>query len=506
MGLSSDLISQFVKATNDSEKTTKKETTTYGTTVLYNGKLYVRLDGAKPEQLTPVITTADALPNERVTVMIKNHSAVITGNTTSPSARSGDVGDVASKISEFEIVLAYRVTATDLEAVNATIDELRARVATFDNMTAVDAEIVDLKAKFATLTYVNADTVTALNADIESIRGMFGSFADLTTDDLEALNADIDTLRGYTADFTYVSADVLRAIKAQIDELDVERLDAIYANIDFANIGNAAIEHFFAKSGLIEDVVVGDQTITGKLVGVTISGDRIEGNTVIAEKLVIKGEDGLYYKLNTDGVTTEAEQTDENSLNGSVIKAKSITATKIAVDDLVAFDATIGGFNITDGSIYSGVKETIDNTTRGIYFDSEGQMYLGDADNFLKYYRDDEGNYKLEISAESILFGSNSKSSVSDLKAVAEHVRVSTYTDPETGDVNPSIELAEGDSEFKQVITNKKVMIMDGSEVRTEMDGEGVSTDNITVKNELRHGQWLWQTRSNGNYGLSWKG
>lgn len=503
MGLSSDLISQFVKATNDSDKTDKKETTTYGTTVIHGGKLYVRLDGAKPEQLTPVTTTADAQPDERVTVMIKNHSAVITGNTTSPAASSSDVAD---KISDFEIILAYRVTATDLEAINATIDELRSRVAAFDNMTAVEAEIVELRAKFATLTYVNADTVTSLNADIENIRSMFGSFADLTTDDLDAMNADVDTLRGYTANFTYVSADVLRSIKGMIDELDVGHLDAVYANIDFSNIGNAAIEYFFAKSGLIEDVIVGDQTITGKLVGVTISGDRIEGNTVVAEKLVIKGEDGLYYKLNTDGVTTEAEQTDENSINGSIIKAKSITATKVAVDDLVAFDATIGGFNITDGSIYSGVKETIDNTTRGVYLDSEGQVYLGDADNFLKYYRDDEGNYKLEISAESILFGGNSKSSVSDLKAITEHVRVSTYTDPETDEVNPSIELAEGDSEFKQVITNKKVMIMDGSEVRTEMDGEGVSTDNITVKNELHHGEWLWQTRSNGNYGLSWKG
>lgn len=506
MGLSSDLISQFVKATNDSNKTNKKETTTYGTTVLYDGKLYVRLDGAKPEQLTPVTTTADAKPDERVTVMIKNHSAVITGNMSSPSARSGDVGNVATKISEFEIVLAYRVTATDLEAVNAVIDELRARVATFDNMTAVDADIVELKSKFAELTYVNADTVNALNADIENIRSTFGSFADLTTKDLEALNANIDTLRGYTASFTYVSADVLKAIKAQIDELDIEHLDAVYANIDFSNIGNAAIEYFFAKSGLIEDVVVGDQTITGTLVGVTISGDRIEGNTVVAEKLVIKGEDGLYYKLNTDGMTTEAEQTDENSLNGSIIKAKSITATKVAVDDLVAFDATIGGFNITDGSIYSGAKETIDNTTRGIYMDSEGQMYLGDADNFLRYYKDEEGNYKLEISAESILFGTNSKSSVADLKAISEHVRVSTYEDPDTGDANPSIELAEGDSEFKQVITNKKVMIMNGSEIRTEMDDEGVSTDNVTIKNELRHGEWLWQTRSNGNYGLSWKG
>ena len=43
---------------------------------------------------------------------------------------------------------------------------------------------------------------------------------------------------------------------------------------------------------------------------------------LIADKLVVKGENGLYYKLNTDGVTTETEQTEYNSLNGSVITAK----------------------------------------------------------------------------------------------------------------------------------------------------------------------------------------
>jgi hypothetical protein len=166
------------------------------------------------------------------------------------------------------------------------------------------------------------------------------------------------------------------------------------------------MEYFYSQSGLIEDITIGDTTITGKLVGVTISGDLIEGNTIVAEKLVIKGDDGLYYKLNTDGVVVEEEQTDYNSLNGQIIKAQSITASKIAVDDLVAFDATIGGFNITDHSIYSGVKESVNNTTRGIYLDNDGQIAIGDDSNFLRYYRTQNGAYKLEISAESVVFNS----------------------------------------------------------------------------------------------------
>lgn len=417
--LASELVSQFVKSTRD---TTQKqtETTVHGTTVMYKGRLYVRLDGS--DLLTPVSTTADVAPDERVNVMIKNHTATVTGNISSPSARTDDVQEIGGKveeaakeITEFQIVMAGKVTTTDLEAINATIESLKATVANIDNLEAINADIENLQAKYAKLEYVDADTINALNADIDNLVARIAEIGDLSAEDLEAINADIDNLKAYNADFTYVSADVLEAIKANIKELDVKKLSATeadlkYANIDFANIGEAAIENFFSKSGIIGDLVVDDGHITGTLVGVTIKGDLIEGGTVVADKLVIKGDDGLYYKLNTDGETVAAEQTEYNSLSGSIITAKSVTAEKINVSDLVAFDATIGGFNITDDALYSGVKESVNNTTRGVYLDSAGQVAFGDQSNFLKYFKDDEGNWKLEISAMSIKFGTSNKS------------------------------------------------------------------------------------------------
>lgn len=411
MGLSSDLISQFVKVTKD-DKIEKKEAIVYGTTVDYNGTTYVKLDGS--ELLTPISTTADVKPDERVTVMIKDHTATITGNMSSPAARTDDVKDTANQINEFEIVMAHKVTSEELEAITATIESLRAKTAHFNNMEAVNAAINSLEAKYATLTNVSAKDIEALNADIENLKVKFGEFTDISTEDLEAIYADIGMLSAYTADFTYVSADVLQAIKANIKTLDVEKLsakdaDIKYANIDFSNIGEAAIEYFYSKSGLIEDIIISEGKITGNLIGVTIKGDLIEAGTLVADKLVVKGSNGLYYKLNTDGVTTETEQTDYNSLNGSVITAKSITATKISVDDLVAFDATIGGFNITDSAIYSGVKSSADNDTRGVYLDKEGQVAFGDSTDYLRYYKDTDGNYILEIAASRISFGTDKK-------------------------------------------------------------------------------------------------
>ena len=96
MALSNNLISQFVKATSDNNKSTKNEGTAYGTTVINNGITYVRLDGS--EQLTPVSTTANTKSGERVMVKIKNHSATIVGNLTSPAARIGDVNDLQNDV------------------------------------------------------------------------------------------------------------------------------------------------------------------------------------------------------------------------------------------------------------------------------------------------------------------------------------------------------------------------------------------------------------------------
>ena len=228
----------------------------------------------------------------------------------------------------------------------------------------------------------------------------------------------------------FTKTEELEATNAKIRKIESEKLSAKdaelkYANIDFTNIGKAAMEYFYAQSGLIKDVIVGDQTITGELVGVTIKGDLIEGNTIVAEKLVIKGEDGLYYKLNTDGVTTEAQQTDYNSLNGQVIRAKSVTAAKIAVDDLVAFDATIAGFKIEDVAIHSIGKESATSGVRGSYLGKDGQVSFGDSKHFLKYFKDTDGLYKLKISADAIEFstGGSVEDSINDLKDELDSVK-----------------------------------------------------------------------------------
>ena len=126
MNLSTDLISQFAKITNDG-KDKKKETTVYGTTVENEGVIYVKLDGSN--LLTPVLSAADTKANERVIVMIKNHTATITGNLSSPAARYDDVKnvvDIPERMTRVELEMDDKINKEDgmgLSQENFTTEE-----------------------------------------------------------------------------------------------------------------------------------------------------------------------------------------------------------------------------------------------------------------------------------------------------------------------------------------------------------------------------------------------
>ena len=628
MALSYELISQFAKlAVGD--KTTSTESVVYGTVkVDSSGNKYVELDNSKQiidlaDNNQPIIepkssTVVTANENDRVSVLIKDHTATVTGNISSPAAQEkevifikdyiqaetvrvnnllatkAEVGALNAATADIEVLKTKKASIEDLEAANAEIESLSASIAGINTLIADKASIADLEAINADIDLLDANMASmntliagkasikdleATNAEIEKLDANVASMNTLiagkaSIKDLEATNAEIDTIK---TDNVTIN-ETLVANKADIDNLTADKLDANLANIEYANIDEATFKNFFAESGLIQDIVTDDIKITGYLVGVTIKGDLIEGGTIVADKLVIKDDEtGLYYKLNTVGEKIESEQTDYNSLNGSIITAKSITAEKMSVSDLAAFKATIGNFTIapsiyeyfkieekisptyvdidtenvwnvggirtngtfnttnasyrhttllsideytvdqidilgrgesgnissvayydengtfisnqmgdviTDviipdnayymafciivdsgyknklilkrskifdevvrvsetytttgeevysyvdsdgvpkyccmvdseyykvlveetktGAIYSGVKDSIDNTTHGLYLGSDGQIALGDTKNYLKYYKDENGNYKFSLSAENIFFG-----------------------------------------------------------------------------------------------------
>lgn len=431
-----NLATTFAKIIKE-DATATKDSTVYGTAVEFNGKMYVKLDGS--ERMTPIETTTSIKEGDRVTVLIKAHSATVTGNVTDPSTSKSDkkatddkIKDLSSKVSEFGTIVAGKVSTEQLQAAEGRITNLESdNVNVKNELKAQSASITDLDVKKASI-----DDLKATNASIDNLKANM-----LTTDaldakyatikNLEATDASIHNLSADYGDFKKATVDDLKARKAEIDDLSTKKLNATdaelkYANIDFSNIGVAAIKQFYATSGVIKDLVIGDQTVTGEIVGVTIKGDLIEGNTIVADKLVMKGDDGLFYKLNISAANgVDAEQTSYNSINGSIITAKSITATQISVKDLVAFDATIAGFHIKDTAIYSTDKESATSTVRGIYLSKDGQLGFGDGNNYIKFYVDTDGKYKLGISAESLTFatGQSVKDAIDEVDSKVDAIK-----------------------------------------------------------------------------------
>lgn len=513
MDLSRNIIKRYVQVASP-EKITSNSETVYGTVVNDGEELFVKIDGS--DILTPVSSTIDIKANDRVLVLVKNHEATVIGSPSSPTARLEELNNLGTEVTKFKAV-----ATSDLIAARADIDKLKANDAEITGRLTVNEGYID---NLTTENTTINGKLKAYQADIEELKTGKIDASEVeakyaTIKSLEATDAKFDTLdttyaKIETLDATYAKVTDLDAQKVIIDTLDANKLsaesaDLKYANIDFTNINQAAVKKIFSDSGIIKDLIVSEGRITGELVGVTIKGDIIEGGTVIADKLVVKGSNGLYYKLNTEGGATTSEQVSDedlqNGLSGSIIVAKSITAEKVAVDDLVAFDATIGGFHITDNSIHSGAKPSINNTARGIYLDNSGQISFGDSSNFIKYYKDQNGDYKLEISAKSILIGSsgknvetiakNAENAIGKVNSLEERANSGEFNGEDA--VTLRIESSRG-TVFKNdsVSTVLSVVIYRGGDRITN------SADLASAFGSGAYLQWKWQRLDDETFGV----
>ena len=482
MALSHEVISQFAKLVDNKPK--KDEgVTVKGTYKIIGDIEYVQLDGS--DVLTPVESTVEAKTGERVQVLIKDHFATVTGNISSPAARSKDVKDLANTVDEqgntiqqmdntiiqqgnsiIQMNTTINQHETTINQHDTKINQQGDQIVSINNTVIVQGNSIEANnnaiiAQGNTIDEMN-DTITSHGNSITTMNNTIQQHDNRITQNSNTISQQGNTINQQGNKITEIDNTVKtqgNTIVAQgntidahetqltthgsqitilnsgfvikdgvltglseviVNKLKSDTLDTGYAKIDFANIQMAAVQKLFTESGIIKDLVVQEGSITGELVGVTLKGDLIEGNTIVADKLVIKGSDGLYYKLNTNGETIESNQTSENSLNGQIIAAKSITASKIQVTDLVAFGATIGGFDITDSSINTHLKTSIDSSTNGIYLDSDGQMSIGNDINHIKYYKDENNNFILDVRLDKLYLGSSQQTADQQFQGMVE--------------------------------------------------------------------------------------
>lgn len=203
--------------------------------------------------------------------------------------------------------------------------------------------------------------------------------------------------------------------------------------------------------------------------------------------------------------TTKCET--DISQNAEAIK---LSATKEEVTE------TLGGYysiEQTDAAIETRaegielsvdkIKETTDGNTADIErAHSRLQLLEG---SFLSLVEDENGatvlkqtstGWTYDFSAMQDLLADNAKK----IEESGEYIKFVVF------EGEPCIELGEGDSDFKVLITNTRIMFREGSQTPCFISNNEFVAENVSVKEELRFGQWFLSVRANGNLGLSWKG
>lgn len=353
MGLSNDVISQFAKMTK-SQNEDKKESVVYGTTLNYDGKICVMIDGS--DTITPVVSTAEIKAGQRVTVLIKDHTATITGNISDPSASTSSVGKVLddydviiAKVGNFETVIADKVTTKQLDAELAIIENLIAGKASIEELNAINAKIENLE-------------VDNLNAELAKINQAIINKADIT--DLDAVHAEIDILEADVGNIQTLIGGQLT-----MDNIQSLVLTSSKVTVDNAFVKDAMIDRVSASkltAGSINTNIVNVASEDGSM---TINGSLqqfkdTEGNVRIQIGKDATG-DFTFALYGADG-------------QGQLINQNGITASAISdgliVNDMVADNAAIAGSKL---DIHSVVEEINNGTTTikssTIYFDDKNQ-------------------------------------------------------------------------------------------------------------------------------------
>ena len=351
MGLSYDLISEFVKITND-KKEKPKEGTVYATIVGSGDTKYVKIDGS--DLLTPMDTTTDIEDGERVTVMIKDHKATVTGNITSPSVSSGTVNTVVGN-----------AVGENFTVVNSQIENLVAKDSYLENAYVQNSQVVNSK-----IENLEAADSRIENSVIENFNVIDG-----VVQDLRATNADIEVLH---ADFAEIktlvngnlTSDNILAFKITADKVTVEDAfikDAMVDTISAAKINSGRINTNMVSIGS-ED---GGMLITGSTQQFTDKNGNVRiqiGKDASGDfTFILYGEDG----------------------RGQIINQNGITATAIGdgliVDGMINNNANISGDKLNISSVITNINNDNSTTIQSskVYLDGQKQS-LEVAFNSLK--------------------------------------------------------------------------------------------------------------------------
>ncbi len=348
-------------------------------------------------------------------VQESNTSSV--GSSGSNSYNSGTMAQASGTVTSTVLGAIFKDgVITNSKIADSTIENSKIKDSTITNAKISDATIELEKVSKSFITDLTAD-----NAYIEHLKATIGEFgyitaknADLTyatITSLQAVDGKIDTLSSKA-----ITTENLSAKVADLGYLSAESADLKYANIKLSNIEVADIATLFAEVGLIDRATIVEGHITGFLDSVEVNAANITAGTLVADRILLKGENGLLYSLNNLGElqsktvdTLDGYILTDRTVNADKIVAKSITANELDVEKVFANSAVIKKIFSQDvtatgtitGATLKGANAEIDNGLIGgfnIKEDGISKAYTKSSSGA----SEKQDSYELDISSNGI--------------------------------------------------------------------------------------------------------
>jgi hypothetical protein len=308
-------------------------------------------------------------------VQESNSSSV--GSSGSNSYNSGTMAQASGTVTSTILGAIFKDgVITNSKIADSTIENSKIKDSTITNAKIADATIEWEKVSKSFITDLTAD-----NAYIEHLKATIGEFGYITAENADLTYATITSLRAVdgkidTLSSKAITTENLSAKVAALGYLSAESADLKYANIKLSNIEVADIATLFAEVGLIDRATIVEGHITGFLDSVEVNAANITAGTLVADRILLKGENGLLYSLNNLGElqsktvdTLDGYILTDRTVNADKIVAKSITASELDVEKVFADSAVIKKIFSQDvtatgtitGATLKGANAEIDN-------------------------------------------------------------------------------------------------------------------------------------------------
>ena len=284
-------------------------------------------------------------------------------NATAITAISAKIQELAAKnITTDELYAALatiavaQITAANIEKANiswADIGELAAQIATTAQAQITTANINSANIDWASIANLNAEIAKIAKAQITAANIESAAIDWAAIKDLNAAVAKIALAQLTTANINNAEIDW-----ASIGQLQADIAKLVNANIQTADIDWAQIKDLTAGTAIIE------KGVNGKLYVADLAVTEANMASLTVGELIVKGADGCFYALSIaeDGtVTTEKKSVgdadiSDNSVSGSKLIEKTITARELNVASIFADEALVGAItaaNIDVSSLFA---------------------------------------------------------------------------------------------------------------------------------------------------------